>query len=238
MASLLHIVSSLSHQLADLKFSPPVSYVYDPTSYAREPLSEYLERYGGCPKRIVLVGMNPGPWGMLQTGVPFGEIAFVRDWMGIEADVGQPENLHPKRPVDGFGCTRREVSGSRLWGWAQDRFQTADRFFRDFMVANYCPLAFFDEGGKNVTPDKLRANDRAPLFRLCDGATRATVKALNPQLVIGIGRFAHDRCLAALEGMDVRVGRMTHPSPANPAANRGWATLVEEELSEMGVELL
>jgi single-strand selective monofunctional uracil DNA glycosylase len=227
----------LSDKLKRLEFGPPVSHIYDPTSYAREPLSEYLERYGSSPKRIVLVGMNPGPWGMLQTGVPFGEIALVRDWMGIEADVGQPERVHPKRPVDGFGCTRSEVSGKRLWGWARDRFGTAGRFFRDFMVANYCPLAFFDEGGKNVTPDKLRAADKTQLFRLCDEATKATVKALNPQLVIGIGRFAHDRCLAALEGMDVRVGRMTHPSPANPAANKGWQDIVEREFEEMGIEL-
>jgi single-strand selective monofunctional uracil DNA glycosylase len=181
--------------------------------------------------------MNPGPWGMLQTGVPFGEISFVRDWMGIDGEVGQPETVHPKRPVAGFACTRSEVSGKRVWGWAQYRFVTAERFFRQFMVVNYCPLAFFDEGGKNVTPDKLKASDRARLFRLCDDALLETVETLTPERVIGIGRFAYDRSLAALEGMDVKIGRITHPSPANPAANKGWQDIVEREFEEMGIEL-
>jgi len=183
------------------------------------------------------VGMNPGPWGMLQTGVPFGEISFVRDWMGIEGQVEQPVKLHPKRPVDGFECTRSEVSGRRLWGWAKDRFGSAQRFFRDFFVLNYCPLAFFDENGKNITPDKLKAADKTQLFQLCDGALRQTVELLAPDFIVGIGHFAHDRCSAALDELDLTVGRITHPSPANPAANKGWEYIVERELKELGIKL-
>jgi single-strand selective monofunctional uracil DNA glycosylase len=236
-SDLISIATTLSEQLADLDHGPPVSYVYDPTEYAREPLARYFERYGKAPKKVVLVGMNPGPWGMLQTGVPFGEVSIVKDWMGIEGKVRQPANLHPKRPVDGFSCTRKEVSGSRLWGWARERFGTAESFFKDFAVVNYCPLAFFDEAGKNVTPDKLKRSDREQIFRQCDEATERTVQLLKPEWVIGIGRFAYDRCVSALEGMDVKVGRVTHPSPANPAANRGWEALVEQELIDLGIEL-
>ena len=237
MSSLLSISFTLSHQLAELNFSNPVAFVYDPTDYAREPLSRYLDRYGQSPKRVVLVGMNPGPWGMLQTGVPFGEVNLVKDWMGIESPITRPGRLHPKRLVEGFACARSEVSGRRLWGWARDRFGLAEEFFRDFFVVNYCPLAFFDEGGKNITPDKLRADDKAQLYRLCDGATKRMVELLMPEWVIGIGKFAYDRSMVALEGMEVKVGRITHPSPANPAANRGWVRLIEEELAELGVDL-
>jgi single-strand selective monofunctional uracil DNA glycosylase len=237
MPNLFSISSTLSKDLSRLVFRPPVSFTYDPTDYAREPLSEYFDIYGQSPKKVVLVGMNPGPWGMLQTGVPFGEVSLVRDWMWIETTVGQPKTLHPKRPVDGFNCTRSEVSGRRLWGWAKDRFGSAEEFFRDFFVVNYCPLAFFDENGKNITPDKLRADDKARLFRLCDGATKRTVELLKPEWVIGIGKFAYDRSIAALDGMDVKVGRITHPSPANPSANRGWVALIEKELSDLGIEL-
>jgi len=197
----------------------------------------YFDRFGQSPKKVVFVGMNPGPWGMLQTGIPFGEMSLIRDWMGIESPVGQPAKLHPKRPVHGFACTRSEVSGRRLWGWARDRFGPAEEFFRDFFVVNYCPLAFFDEAGKNITPDKLRAADRAQLFRLCDGAMKRTVELLTPEYVIGIGKFAYDRSETALNGMNLKVGRITHPSPANPAANRGWVELVENELSDLGIEL-
>ena len=236
-SSLIEIADNLSRSLRSLQFAPPVSHVYDPTNYAREPLSQYFQKYGKAPKRAVFVGMNPGPWGMLQTGVPFGEVGIVRDWMGIEDEVGQPPILHPKRPVDGFACTRKEISGSRLWGWAMDRFGKAESFFSDYFVINYCPLAFFDEGGKNITPDKLKKADREQLFRLCDEAMERSVQLLKPEWVIGIGRFAYDRCVSALEGTDVKVGRITHPSPANPAANRGWAAIVEREFEELGVEL-
>ena len=237
MSSLLEIAVRLSHELAGVAFAPPVSAVYDPTTYAREPYGRYLDRFGSPPKEVVLVGMNPGPWGMLQTGVPFGEVTLVREWMGIEGKVEKPDRLHPRRPVDGFACARSEVSGRRLWGWARGRFGSADRFFADFLVVNYCPLAFFDEAGKNITPDRLKAAGRSDLFRLCDGATRRTVKLLAPEWVIGIGKFAYDRCVAALDGMDVKVGRVTHPSPANPTANRGWVEQVERELNDLGVRL-
>jgi single-strand selective monofunctional uracil DNA glycosylase len=236
-SDLLAISVQLSRSVGRLSFSRPVRFVYDPTDYAREPLSKYAGRYGQPPKRVVLVGMNPGPWGMLQTGVPFGEVNLVRNWMGIEGHVNPPGRLHPKRPVDGFGCSRSEVSGSRLWGWARTRFGAAEEFFRDFLVVNYCPLAFLDEQGKNITPDKLKADDKARLFRLCDGAMRRSVEFLTPEWVIGIGKFAHDRSIAALDGIDVKVGRITHPSPANPAANRGWEKIVERELAEIGIEL-
>ncbi len=235
--SLLSVANDLSESLRPLEWGLPISFIYDPTEYARGPLSLYFDRFGQSSKRVVLVGMNPGPWGMLQTGVPFGEVRIVREWMGIEGAVNQPTRLHPKRPVDGFACTRSEVSGSRLWGWAKDRFGSADEFFNNFLVMNYCPLAFFDDAGKNITPDKLKNDDKVRLFRLCDGATKRTIEILKPEWVIGIGKFAYDRSKIALQGMDVKVGRITHPSPANPAANRGWVALIEKELSDLGIEL-
>ncbi len=60
--------------------------------------------------------MNPGPWGMVQSGVPFGEVAAVRDWMKIKSSAKQPKSVHPKRPIEGLSCKRSEVSGRRLWG--------------------------------------------------------------------------------------------------------------------------
>ncbi|HVM45250.1 MAG TPA: single-stranded DNA-binding protein, partial [Candidatus Thermoplasmatota archaeon] len=76
----------------------PVAHVYDPLAYAWEPHARFATRYGRGPKRAVLVGMNPGPWGMGQTGVPFGDVRRVRDWMGVEGRVEQPPRPHPKRP--------------------------------------------------------------------------------------------------------------------------------------------
>jgi len=185
----------------------------------------------------VLVGMNPGPWGMAQTGIPFGEVAAVRDWMGIAAPVGEPETPHPKRPVLGFGCPRSEVSGRRLWGWAQQTFGAAEVFFKRFFVANYCPLMFMGSSGVNLTPDKLKAAEARPLLAACDRALRRTIAYLRPEHVVGIGRFAAERVRIASAGLPPKVGGITHPSPANPKANRGWEPLVRQELTALGIRL-
>ena len=224
-------------EVEPLAFGPPVTHVYDPLVYAAVPYRRYLERYGAPPKEVVLVGMNPGPWGMAQIGVPFGEISLAREWLGIEGEVVRPEREHPKRPIEGWGCRRSEVSGRRLWGWAKERCGTPERFFERFFVHNYCPLVFMEESGRNRTPDRLPAAECAPLYAACDRALRATVERLAPSRVVGIGRFAEDRARAALEGIDVEIGRVLHPSPASPAANRGWAETVERQLAEMGIEL-
>ncbi|MHB0980239.1 MAG: uracil-DNA glycosylase family protein [Thermoleophilia bacterium] len=227
----------LASEAATLVFGPPVTHVYNPLEYAWRPHAAYLERYGSSPREIVLLGMNPGPWGMAQTGVPFGEVASVRAWLRIEDEVNRPAAEHPKRPVEGFACRRSEVSGRRLWGWAGATFGTPEAFFDRFFVANYCPLAFLEESGRNRTPDRLPAAEREPLFAACDRALRDTVGALGARMVVGIGRFAEQRAKAALHGTDVRVGRVTHPSPANPAANAGWEALVAAELEALGVTL-
>ena len=181
--------------------------------------------------------MNPGPWGMVQTGVPFGEIEHVRDWLGLEAPVARPAAEHPKRPIEGFSCSRREVSGRRLWGWARERFGTPERFFARFFVWNYCPLVFMEESGRNRTPDKLPVAERDPLFAACDRALAEAVEVLGVRRIVGIGKFAEGRAREALAGRDVEIGSILHPSPASPAANRGWAEQAEAGLAALGVEL-
>ena len=234
---LVAISRRLSRQASRLAFLPPVAHTYNPLQYARAPHEEYLRRYGQGTKEVLLVGMNPGPFGMAQTGVPFGDVGLVRDWLGIEAPVTGPRREHPKRPVLGFGCHRSEVSGSRLWGWAQARFVTPARFFRRFFVANYCPLAFLEASGRNRTPNQLPAAERERLFRICDEALRAVVEQLSPRYVIGVGGFAEQRARAALDGLDLVVGTILHPSPASPRANRGWAKAIEAQLGKQGIRL-
>jgi single-strand selective monofunctional uracil DNA glycosylase len=231
------IADTLVAELADLNFGPPVTHVYNPLIYARAPHAAYLTRYGAGPKEVLLVGMNPGPWGMAQTGVPFGEVSLVRNWMGIGGAVGRPAYEHPARPVTGFACRRSEVSGRRLWGWAREAFGTPEAFFARFLVVNYCPLLFLEASGRNRTPDHLPRTEQAPLFAACDRALRRTIELLRPRLVVGVGRFAEARARVAAEGLSVRVDRITHPSPANPAANRGWEQLVRGELAALGVDL-
>jgi single-strand selective monofunctional uracil DNA glycosylase len=223
--------------LRPLRFAPPVTHVYNPLEYARASWDLYMERFGQGRREILLLGMNPGPFGMAQTGVPFGDVAMARDWLGIEAPVGRPAVENPKRPVLGFDCTRSEVSGSRLWGFCRDTWGTPERFFERFFLANYCPLVFMEASGRNVTPDKLPAAERTALFAACDEALRRIADELKPRLVLGIGKFAEQRARAVLGERDLQIGCILHPSPANPQANRGWGEVVRRQLESFGVEM-
>jgi single-strand selective monofunctional uracil DNA glycosylase len=248
--ALIEASRELAGRVDALLFGDPVRYVYNPLVYARRPWETYLSRYAGGTKRVVFVGMNPGPWGMAQTGVPFGEVGAVRDWLGIEEPVGRPPREHPKRPVAGFSVERREASGQRLWGLMRRRFETPAAFFAEHFVANYCPLLFLDAEGRNLTPDKLRADDRDELFRHCDDHLRRVVEVLEPEWLIGIGRFTEGR-IRELYGSPKggasaprrspsdrappRLGGVLHPSPASPQANRDWAGAVTARLIALGI---
>jgi single-strand selective monofunctional uracil DNA glycosylase len=231
------IVDRLVERLEQLRFGPPISHVYNPLIYAREPFLRYWRTYGDSPREIVLLGMNPGPWGMAQTGVPFGDVGMVKGWLGIDGRVGQPDHVHPKRPILGYQCPRGEVSGQRLWGWARSRFATAQLFFHRFWVVNYCPLVFMEANGRNRTPDKLPESEKKKLEKICDEGLRRTIELVHPRWVIGVGVFAARRAAAALDGMDLRIGRITHPSPANPKASRDWDRLIDRELADLGIEV-
>ncbi|MBI5505571.1 MAG: single-stranded DNA-binding protein [Deltaproteobacteria bacterium] len=238
MTALLDIADELARDLDTLSFGAPVAAVYNPLVYARPGYAAYCDRYAGGDKEVLLVGMNPGPFGMAQTGVPFGHVELVRDWLGIDVPIGKPPREHPARPVEGFACPRAEVSGARLWGWARSRFGVPRRFFERFFVLNYCPLLFVEESGRNRTPDKLAPESRAALLPPCDRALAAAVSLLRPRFVVGIGRFAAERvevARALVPSVAFTSGSIPHPSPANPAANRDWAGSAERALESLGV---
>jgi len=225
----------LAREVAPLRFGPPVACVYNPLDYARRPHALYVASYAASRKRVVFLGMNPGPFGMAQTGVPFGQVGYVRDWLGIEAPVGNPPHPHPKRPVEGFACRRSEVSGARLWGAVAAHWGRPKRFFAHHYVANYCPMLFLEASGRNRTPDRLPPHEQERLFAACDRHLRRLVDALAPEWVVGIGAFAARRARAALGDGGPRIGRITHPSPANPRAARDWAGSAARELAALGL---
>jgi len=243
VARLLAAALALREAVERLSFSPPVAHVYNPLDYAWEGHRQYLERFGAGSKRIVFLGMNPGPFGMMQTGVPFGEVAAVRGWMGIQVQIRVPVEQHPRRPIHGFDCQRSEVSGRRLWGWAELRYGSAAKFFADAFVLNYCPLVFLEASGRNRTPEQLPAAELRPLQAACDRHLAACVEALQPSWLIGVGGFAEKRLKqlvgGSLLGSDLarrlRIGQILHPSPASPAANRGWLEAVDQRMQEYGL---
>ncbi len=234
---LIAAAKRLRREVDTLAFAAPVTHVYNPLRYAWDAHELYLSRINDEGVRILLLGMNPGPWGMAQTGVPFGEVTAVKDWIGINVPVKTPANMHPKRPVLGFESKRSEVSGRRLWGLFQERYSDPAEFFAEHFVVNYCPLVFMEASARNRTPDKLPVDERELLDEVCQRHLSRVLKVLNPSIVVGVGAYA-EKCLErtmAKAGYQAQLARILHPSPASPAANRDWAGTATKQLVDAGI---
>ncbi len=236
---LKNLYEQLCNELDEMNFSSPVSVVYNPLRYAADGFEKYLF-YSEGSKRVIFLGMNPGPWGMAQTGVPFGEVEAVKNFLGFnELKITPPENENNLYKIKGLECPRSEVSGKRLWNLFRERFGTAEKFFMEHFVLNYCPLLFLAQGEKdrvrNFTPDKLKKSEREKLFNSCNACLKKVIEILKPEYVIGIGNFAEERAIEALKDMNIKIIKILHPSPASPQSNKNWDGKVTEQLIKSGV---
>lgn len=234
----LSAARELSEAMNRLRFESPVAFTYNPLEYAWEGHAEYVRRFASSPKKTLYLGMNPGPFGMAQTGVPFGEVDAVTRWMGIRVKVGTPPQCHPKRPVQGFDCPRSEVSGRRLWGLFEEVYGTAENFFSESYVVNYCPLIWMNERGANITPTQLPAAQAGSVDVACQWHLQCLIDILRPSVLVGVGAYAAkqlEKAAAALPGLKLTVGMMLHPSPASPVANKYWPERPKQQLKELGV---
>ena len=223
----LDAARELTTALAGRRFAAPVAAVYAPLEYAWCGFRAYVERYTPEQAHALFLGMNPGPFGMTQTGVPFGDVALVRDWLQIECAVRAPAHAHPRRPIEGFACRRREVSGSRLWGLFRDRFGDPAAFFGDArqLVVNYCPLMFLEQSRPQPHPGQVAGGGAHPPARAVRPPPAADRAATSPALA---GRRRGIRHPGRPPGR--RPGarwarransRATPPLPANPASQPG-----------------
>ena len=207
--------------------------VYNPLMYAWDIHEEFIRVSGGSGAKTILMGMNPGPHGMGQMGVPFAATSVVRDLLGISGiDVSKPAISHPKRPVNGLAHPKEEVSGTRLWGLLQDRYGGADQIFQNVFIVNHCPLMILHgPRGTNVTPNNVSGPAVRDLLERCDQHLMEVVMALGAEQVIGIGKYAEKRANLALGEMGIRVMTCWHPSPASPLANRNGGKDWRENVS-------
>jgi len=238
-------------------FDLPTAYRYNSLRYAWRNYEQYLRRYGSsggpnkghnahletmmdCKKQVVFMGMNPGPFGMMQTGIPFGDVDTVANWLRIDEEIDTPDQTHIKRPVLGLAYPRVEVSGKRLWGMFREKYTNPKDFFKGAFVLNYCPIAFLEESGRNRTPDKLPKSESKPLFELCDHLMVLHLRLFQPIHVVGVGKFAR-KCIERIvkayqpEFDNMRICDVLHPSPASPMANRGWASQAITQLRDQNI---
>jgi single-strand selective monofunctional uracil DNA glycosylase len=96
---------------------------------------------------------------------------------------------------------------------------------------------WMSETGANITPDKLPVSDMEPVEEACLQHLGEVISIIKPQWLIGVGAYAEERLKRAAEavGSKAQIGRVLHPSPASPAANRGWAEAATKQLIAQGV---
>lgn len=199
-----------------------VDYVYNPLAYAWDVHVAYLEKSTTAGAKTILLGMNPGPHGMGQMGIPFAATTVVRDLIGIKGiRVFEPRRIHPRRPVEGLNWPKEEVSGTRLWGALEEKYGLIDNIFKNVFLVNHCPLMLFSgERARNITPDKIGGPVTRSMLERCDDYLREVVDIMGAKVVIGVGNYAKNRATSAFHGSDVRISSCWHPSPASPLANR------------------
>lgn len=235
---MLVIEKALCESLLNLKLNDQIAFVYNPLDYASETHEDYVRKYCRSTKDILFLGMNPGPFGMAQNGVPFGDTHYVKNWLNIKGSVQKPDREHPRRLIHGLHCVRSEVSGQRFWSFLEDISKTPDVFFSHCYVHNYCPLSFMTSSGKNVTPPEIQSSQKKVLLDICDKSILEVIKLLHVKFIIGIGKFAEGRARKVIKEYqitNVKVFGIMHPSPINPFANKGWKDIIYRQLSECGI---
>ena len=272
----------LADDLHALRRPAGVSHVYNPLRYMWPAHERFLSRHyvtdrasapdgrldfyepAGAtrPRRYLILGMNPGPHGMVQTGLPFGDVVNAAAMLGYRTgdQVPAPDlagvELHPSRPVIGLSATRREASGERLWGGLAAIFGGLEQTLAACFAANYCPLAYFadDAQGTNVTPEdfgkktiKGEPNPRhdpgyaAELDKVCLPYLVRVARAMRVEVILAVGRYAEAKAniIAALQPDDSRPARpkvvyLTHPSPLATRSAGEWATMARHALENAG----
>ncbi|CAH0690088.1 unnamed protein product [Spodoptera exigua] len=189
----LDLADELNLSLEQFQLPKKVEVVYNPTIYAREPFEMYVRKYCNTPKPILFFGMNPGPFGMSQTGVPFGEIESVRDWLGITGQVGKPPVEIRGREVLGFQCKKTEASGKKFWGLFKNLCITPENFFRSSFVYNYLPQQWMTRSGSNLTPGECKKAEVEVLYRICDPVFHKVLELYEVEIIVAIGKFCETR---------------------------------------------
>lgn len=229
---IINRTKKFSKELESIKSIIPDSlFVYNPLTYALDMHLAYIEKYAIKNTKILFLGMNPGPFGMTQNGIPFGEINFVKDYFNFNCEIKSPKIEHQYRPIEGLGCSRSEVSGKRFWSLMRDHYGDSNSLVGQVYVANYCPFVFLEKTktAKNITPDKLPKEIRVVINKICDDYLWDTQEILQCESLIGIGKYAEKK----LKNNKYPYSSILHPSPASPLANKGWAERASLKLEEL-----
>ena len=210
--AIIELYKSLNIELDELKFFPPCFYVYNPLSYCFESFKIYFEYLNTEEEINLFFGINPGPFGMAQTGIPFGDKETVKNYLKIEPkiDIDKIPKQHPKKQILGLEVKRVEKSGRIFWGVIKEFYPEKYDFFKSNFVLNFCPLCFLDEQGRNITPKVLRKEDQIALYKILEIFMLKLFKLIKIKKLIAIG----DETFSYLNALNTKLKIQTIIHPA------------------------
>lgn len=229
----ISLENDLVSQLNNLNYGPNVEYIYSPLDYASNLHKVFLKKFLCTSKKVLFLGINPGPWGMCQTGIPFGEVNIVRSYLRVDGEVLTPTNCHPQRPITGLNCHRSEVSGKRLWDLFIELSEGDPyKFFKDCFIHNYFPLALMNNNAKNITPGDLKSEYQKELQEICDKSLSDILTLFHTEIIVAIGKYAEKRSNEVVKKFrltNIKVVQIPHPSPRSVGTAEKWKkeTLVQ-----------
>ncbi|XP_076299727.1 single-strand-selective monofunctional uracil-DNA glycosylase isoform X3 [Lasioglossum baleicum] len=177
-----------------------------------------------------IVGSGKGTCTLMYTHIVYTNF-FI-----ICGPVGKPAKEQPDRKVTGFQCTRSEVSGKRLWGLFKELCGNPENFFEHAYIHNYCPIAFMDKKGRNITPSEIKGAEIAKVHSACDKVLADIIRLLKVEILIGIGIYAEKRSQLVVQShkLPIKILCLPHPSP-RAANNKNWSEKATKKLSEFGL---
>ena len=141
--------------------------VWNPGSYGAPWHRVFREIYPLRERPILMFGLNPGPYGMGQTGIPFTDVRRLRQCLPKMALTLRERGREPRVPGLAPRSLRRfftrefESSAVRVYRFLELGWGSAEKGWRSVGVANSCPLLFLDPEGRNQTP-AVRGDQAAP----------------------------------------------------------------------------
>jgi single-strand selective monofunctional uracil DNA glycosylase len=223
--------------------------VLNPGRYGERWHARFRRAYPMSPRPLLVFGLNPGPYGMAQTGVPFTDLKRLESalpglWKDLVAS-GEPVTRPGLAPPSlARHLTRTfESSSVRVYRFLERAYGRPELALREVVFVNPCPLLFIDpETGANRTPADLpralRARKAAELVHAFEELRRATVleavAELEPRGAILLGR---DVAAAVGEALRAALGARSvveweHPARAVPET---WSRGLADELRKRGL---